>query len=1210
MLMSGAVAVLIATGFVGQYPDALDHLRAGDVVPQVGLLLDRSGSMDWGDAPTACTWFAQQCPSGHIGSIWGWDYCKANCPCDDDMGDCDSNAECKSGYCANNVGAAYGQDPTLDVCRPNPSGTAVTATLNKNEQMKAVLVGCRNERDGILDQWADRINFSVWEFGSTTAMKVPFDSTLAALEAGVMDVPASGSTYMTKGLRDHGKYFNTYFTGANTLGCRPNFLVMLSDGNPNGGASTFDYECTSPVESKYVSANQPWFGSDYLNRHEDLLCSVPGNQDIKTYTIGFGQPGDFSPTNLQNIADYGGGEYFYASDADQLSESFEHIISAIVSRSALFFAPIAIQTESMFSGNFAYTAAFKPQAGGPWRGTLKKHCVVPSITSTGQYDTSVDSCIFISPDGQNLETNPNVMDMWTGVRSVAADIGGAGAVVLRQMGTNQGGVPVTPYWGHRNIVSWRPGTSQYVSVAPSTWTRDDSWSNGCEHARVLNHLHGYTWDANCTNGNPVAAAGWPVGDPVHFAPLLLTYGDCEDTSGAPVAGVCYLVSGMNDGMLHFFDAADGRETTALVPAELWKPNGVNSSPIYEMEDQPNLSFTHRYYVDGGARLYHEDVDGDGHIDAGEKADLVFGLGRGGRAYYRIPVSRLVNGALNATDNPILPLLPEAGTSLAELKDTWAAPWLGKLRKGTDVWRVAVVPSGHEKHLDFPVGVGEVPKAPAPPALDLSNALSVACSGAGGVAEFNGYDSAWCSAFSRPGCIGNGTDPCYDAAGLPQDLAYPIGFDDGVWEAGALRAKFDTFQLDPNDVLRIEDRAGNVVGEFTNNDLGGRWTPWVYGNRLVLHLITDGVDTGDSGYSVHSLEWMPVARSDESGQAPGRISGWTLGRDSHPSVYVLDLDRWNGAPVEAFAKRVSADGVLLRFTNDCEGLDGSRCIDAATSPDLADMVCPISAEVSGYSEAGELRAMYWADECAQIWKAWTPDYGATWKARRMINLNRGRIGVTKDYRKIFRRLDLVQSTCPGQSVVGVYFGTGNIQRPTSKSELADTSITDGQDLIGVVWDLPSAPSTLTEAQLEDITGGTSKTAQEILGDGKYGWRLELKDNERMLRDPLIFDGVAYYKTFEPTVVAEECGGASGIDRVYAVDNCVGAPVVDVNGDGVADASTEREVWTGQTEIGGGLFFFTPRDSPVLVSHADITTRTSAKLNTKKRSRPGLYLWREF
>lgn len=1209
--MSAYLATMMMAGLaVGQYPDALDHLRAGDVIPQVGLLLDRSGSMDWGDAPSDCTWFAQACPNGHNDVQWGWSYCSTDCPCEDYYGDCDSDAECQSNYCHHDVGPSYGQGSTMDVCEPHPSGAASVAmtSLNKSEQMKAALVGCKSENDGIVDKWASRVNFSVYEFGSSTALKVPFDSDKATLEAGIMAIPASGSTYMTKGIHDHAKYFQDYFTGDNSLACRPNFLVMLSDGNPNGGAATYKLDCSAPVESKYVSSSQPWLGSDYIQRNEDILCRVPGDQNIATYTIGFGQPGDFSPTNLQKIAEYGNGEYYYASDREQLNEAFEQIISSIISRSALFFAPIAIQADSLFSGNYAYAASFKPQEGGPWRGTVKKHCVVPPIRNNGAYDTTVDTCLFTSPDGIRVETNPKVMDLWTGDRTISADIGGAGDVLIAQTGSFSGGAPVAPYWGHRNILTWRAGTAGYVAVNPTDWKASDTQTNGCEHFRVINDLHGYTNEADCVTGKPVAVDMWPLGDPVNFAPALLTYGDCHDAADRPIPGNCYVAAGMNDGMLHFFDAADGTETTALVPAELWGKNGIANSPLDDIHNQPSLEFTHRYYVDGNPRLFHVDKDADGIIDAGEPAQLIFGLGRGGRAYYAIDMTTFVGGRLNDADNPIFPLTYEPGTVFEELHDTWAAPWVGQLRKGQDLYSVAVFPSGHINNFDFQLGTPEVPLVTVPARPDPNNPHAVNCEGSGGFAAMNGHPQSWCGDVWFNGCQGTGA--CYDAGGIPLDFAIPIRIVDSTYEASAVRLKFAEFDMDPNDRVRIEDQAGNLVGEYTGTSLQQAYTPWVYGDRLVVHILTDGHDTANLGFKLAKMDWVPAVRGSASGSSPGRYAGFRLGVDHRPTVYVADLARWNGATPKAFTKTTDGKGVLLRITNDCAGLDKDRCIDASDYSDLAYMVCPISAETAGYAEAGELRSMYWGDECGQIFKAWTEDGGSKWKARRLINLNKGTRAMDQNHRKIFRRLDLVLSGCPGQSAVGVYFGTGNQQGPVSKSDLQDPAVSNGKDFVGVVWDILSLPADLTEADLEDVTGGTSLTAQQMLQKKRYGWRISLADNERMLRDPLVFDGVAYFKTFEPTVAAEECGGSSGLDRIYAVDNCTGGAVTDLDGDGLVDTSTEREVWSGETEVGGGLFFYTPKDSPVLVSHADISQQQNARLNARQRSRPGLYLWREF
>ncbi len=1139
-----AVTFLAATA--GQYPDTLDHLRAGDVVPQVGLLLDRSCSMGWGWAPTDCAWYSTKYRSG---SVW----------------------------------------------------------FNKKDQMKATLVGCKTEDDGIIDQWQSRVNFSVYDFGSGTSLKVPFDSDKSALEAGIMSIPSTGATNMSRGLENMGEYFNNYFNGSNTLNCRPNFIVMLSDGNPNGGDGRFDWECTSPTENRYVHRNQPWLGSDYLFQHPDLLCGVPGDQNIRTYTIGFGQPGDFSPSNLQNVATSGGGEYFYASDAEQLNVAFESIISTIVAKSALFFAPIAIQAESMFSSNYAYSASFKPEAGGPWLGTVKKYCVVPPLENNGLYSTTVDACLFLSNNGKDLETNPAAQDLWTGIRSLSANQGGVGDVLLSQLGAPAGGAPVAPYYGHRNIVTWRPGTAGYVSVDPTSWTSADSLTNGCDHFRLINRLHGYTYDANCTTGAPQSVGAWPVGDPIHFEPILLRYGDCNDSAGAPIPSTCFLVVGMNDGMLHFFDAANGAETTALVPGELWSSASVTQSPLKDIMSQPDLTYTHRYYLDGVGRLFHEDNDNDGLIDSGERAQLTFGLGRGGRAYYAIDVSKLAGGVLTDAQNPIYPLPYTPGTAFAELRDTWSAPWMGLAKFSQQPVKTAIFPSGHVPMLDIQPGSTQSSGSSSP--IDTSLAQRVACSGAGNFADFNGQDAnAWCAALFFSGCKGNSSKPCYDGGAVPLDLSDgPLTYNDGVRRAAAIRIKFNKFDLRKNvDYLRIEDSQGNLVGSYTHKDLNNKWTPWIFDEQVVMRLITDGVDSKDRGYRIKEIDWVPGAPV-----APTltRDPNFVLGQTHKPTVYFTDLDRWNGAIPMAFAHQAADAAIRLRITNDCGALP-TDCIDKGSFPDLAHMICPITGEVSVYSEGDVLQAAYWGDECAQIWKAWTDNEGQTYQVKRLINLNSGRTEVDKDHRKLFRRLDLVLSSCPGRRVLGVYFGTGDLQSPLAKDQLQNAAATNGQDIIGVVWDYDGLPSGLTQADLFDVTTRQDRTAAEILNDEqKHGWYIALADNERMLRDPLVFDGVAFYKTYEPDQTAVECGGGSGIDRIYAVNNCNGAPEQDVNGNGSLTIS-ERRVWNGETEIGGGLFFFTPKDSPVLVSHADLSKQQKANLNERGRSRPGLFLWREY
>ena len=52
----------------------------------------------------------------HTSSLWGWNYCTTNCKCYAGEGDCDSNDDCHTGYCAFDVGEKYTQDSRIDVC--------------------------------------------------------------------------------------------------------------------------------------------------------------------------------------------------------------------------------------------------------------------------------------------------------------------------------------------------------------------------------------------------------------------------------------------------------------------------------------------------------------------------------------------------------------------------------------------------------------------------------------------------------------------------------------------------------------------------------------------------------------------------------------------------------------------------------------------------------------------------------------------------------------------------------------------------------------------------------------------------------------------------------------------------------------------------------------------------------------------------------------
>jgi hypothetical protein len=73
-----------------------------------------------------------QTPSNcHTKPLWDWGYCSEGCKCNASEGDCDTDSECSTGYCAKGVGAKYGQSTDMDVCEnriSTPTPTSIITT--------------------------------------------------------------------------------------------------------------------------------------------------------------------------------------------------------------------------------------------------------------------------------------------------------------------------------------------------------------------------------------------------------------------------------------------------------------------------------------------------------------------------------------------------------------------------------------------------------------------------------------------------------------------------------------------------------------------------------------------------------------------------------------------------------------------------------------------------------------------------------------------------------------------------------------------------------------------------------------------------------------------------------------------------------------------------------------------------------------------------
>jgi len=158
--------------------------------------------------------------------------------------------------------------------------------------------------------------------------------------------------------------------------------------------------------------------------------------------------------------------------------------------------------------------------------------------------------------------------------------------------------------------------------------------------------------------------GWILDDIIHSAPLVVNYG----------AGNSLLVARANDGMLHAFDDATGQELWAFVPPDVLPKLNLL---------RPGQAASHPFLVDGAPRLKT--------LSDGRKV-LVFGLGRGGRAYYGLDVT--------TKDAPKLLWRVNSSTAgFGELGYTTSTPVVARFANGGSPVDVAVFGGGTDFWFD-------------------------------------------------------------------------------------------------------------------------------------------------------------------------------------------------------------------------------------------------------------------------------------------------------------------------------------------------------------------------------------------------------------------------------------------------------------------------------------------------------------------------------
>ncbi len=504
--------------------------------------------------------------------------------------------------------------------------------------------------------------------GSTPLSETLYEAALAFSGAGV-DYGNHGSILSVAGSRVGDSIDSPLYLSPITESCGKNFIILLTDGQPNNDSSANDKIAALPGFGTVVGPGCDGTGEGrclddvaaYL-LGRDLDGSLPGVQNVVTHTIGF----EVDFPLLVSTAARGGGEYHTADDTATLATALNGIVLSIFDNTGTFAAPAVPVNSFNRTQNLSdvFISVFQPTETARWLGNLKKY--------------RLDDGVLVGQDGNPVIDPatglfaPDAFSFWSDLPdgNRVGDGGTASQLPIpsaRTVLTNLGGMDLVP------LDTGNDDVRAELSAVPVD-ERDD----------VINWALGRDVRDVDQDGDAVEPRN-DMGDPFHVQPLTVTYGGTAD---APEASV-FLAT--NDGFLHAFDAETGVERWAFIPGRLL--NGLY--PLYRNEAAAGKS----YGLDGEINLVILNDDGQPGLAGSERAILLFGMGRAGDAVYALDVTSQEGPPELLWDTDLLRAEDDADPAFGDLGQTWSPPVATRVRIGSEIIDVAVFGGGYDPGQD-------------------------------------------------------------------------------------------------------------------------------------------------------------------------------------------------------------------------------------------------------------------------------------------------------------------------------------------------------------------------------------------------------------------------------------------------------------------------------------------------------------------------------
>ena len=340
--------------------------------------------------------------------------------------------------------------------------------------------------------------------------------------------------------------------------CRDSFTIFISDGSPtldsivlsgfwdtigdsdgDGGVGEGDPETEANVGNEDVQWTDD-IAKAMFDR--DFSPTLEGKQNVVTHVVGF----DTNGSNLQRMADAGGGLYRTTNTALGLNSALSEIVQASFDSLASYSTAVVPTSRTAFGSTF-YSAYFSPRADEAfWEGHIESYDISPTgevLDASGNPAIDPVTDEFYEPHnyhwdaGERLRSNTN-RNLYTTISNARTDLAVTASVSAAL------GIMVSEIGLYPNSASSGITTTTQVESA------------------VLSYLRGRDSFDEDNDNNYVELRDKVLGDIFHSTPVIVgpPAVSLKGEAGYDAYFMNYatrsrmLYAGANDGMLHGFDA--------------------------------------------------------------------------------------------------------------------------------------------------------------------------------------------------------------------------------------------------------------------------------------------------------------------------------------------------------------------------------------------------------------------------------------------------------------------------------------------------------------------------------------------------------------------------------------------------------------------------------------------------------------------------------